>query len=128
VQPFEITDEWYYHMRFREPADGLTEILTAVPPDSTRERPDGPHSNNPTVRAGKGNRETLAWAYERPDGGRGFGCTGGHFHANFGNDDFRRMMLNALLWVTGLEVPAGGVESSLTPQELQANLDDKKKR
>jgi len=38
------------------------------------------------------------------------------------------MMLNALLWVTGLEVPAGGVESSLTPQELQANLDDKKKR
>jgi len=40
VQPFEITDEWYYHMRFREPAEGLTEILTAVPPDSTRERPE----------------------------------------------------------------------------------------
>ena len=31
VKPFEINDEWYYHMRFREPAEGLTMILTAVP-------------------------------------------------------------------------------------------------
>ena len=82
VRPFEINDEWYYHMRFREPNNEVIKILTAIPPDSTRERPDGPHSNNPTVRSQKGSREVLAWAYERPDGGRGFGCTGGHFHKN----------------------------------------------
>lgn len=125
VRPFETQDEWYYHMRFREPPTGLTMILTAVPPDDTRARPDGPHSNNPTVRAEKGSRETLAWAFERPEGGRGFGCTGAHFHDNWRNDDFRRMMLNALVWTSGLEVPAEGVASSVTPEQLAANLDDK---
>lgn len=125
VQPFETQDEWYYHMRFREPPDGLTMILSAVPPDATRERPDGPHSNNPTVRANKGGREVLAWAYERPDGGRGFGCTGAHFHHNWGNEDFRRLMLNALVWTAGLEVPTDGVSSTVTAEELTANLDPK---
>ncbi len=125
VKPFETNDEWYYHMRFREPPDGLTMILTAVPPDSTRERPDGPHSNNPTVRAGKGSREVLAWAYERPTGGRGFGCTGAHFHKNWENDDFRKLMLNALVWTAGLDVPADGVSSAVSAEDLAANLDDK---
>ncbi|MFM7041169.1 MAG: family 16 glycoside hydrolase [Planctomycetaceae bacterium] len=125
VKPFEINDEWYYHMRFREPKTGLTDILTAVPPDATRERPDGPHSNNPTVRGNKGSREVLAWAHERPAGGRGFGCTGAHFHASWENEDFRRLMLNALMWTSGLEVPEGGVPSMLTAEDLTANLDDK---
>lgn len=125
VQPFETQDEWYYHMRFREPPEGLTMILTAVPPDATRERPDGPHSNNPAVRANKGAREALAWAYERPDGGRGFGCTGAHFHRNWGQDDFRRLMLNALVWTAGLDVPTDGVSSTVTADELAANLDPK---
>jgi type 1 glutamine amidotransferase len=129
VKPFEINDEWYYNMRFKEkPAEGLTMILTAVPPDSTRERPDGAHSNNPTVRANKGAREVLAWAYERPGGGRGFGCTGAHFHANWGNDDFRTLMLNALAWTAGLEVPSDGLASAVSEEELAANLDPKGKK
>ncbi|MFM8415661.1 MAG: family 16 glycoside hydrolase [Planctomycetota bacterium] len=127
VKPFETNDEWYYHMRFREPADGLTMILTAVPPDATRERPDGPHSNNPTVRGNRGAREVLAWAYERPGGGRGFGCTGAHFHKNWANDDFRRLMLNALAWTAGLDVPSEGLNSSVSEAELVANLDPKGK-
>ena len=125
VKPFVTDDEWYFHMRFRDPPEGVTMILTAVPPDETRVRPDGPHSNNPSVRAAQGSREALAWAYERPDGGRGFGCTGAHFHRNWENDDFRKMMLNALLWTAGLDVPAEGVASSLTAEDLAANLDDK---
>lgn len=125
VKPFVTNDEWYYHMRFRDPPEGLTLILTAVPPDDTRERPDGPHSNNPDVRAGKGSREALAWAYERPGGGRGFGCTGAHFHRNWANDDFRKMMLNALAWTAGLDVPEAGIASSVSADDLTANLDDK---
>lgn len=123
VKPFVINDEWYYHMRFREPSDAVTAIMTAIPPDSTRERPDGAHSNNPTVRASKGSREVLAWAYERPEGGRGFGCTGGHFHANWGNDDFRKLVLNALAWTSGIEVPAAGILSTVNEDLLKANLD-----
>ncbi len=128
VKPFETNDEWYYHMRFKEPAEGLTMILTAVPPDATRERPDGPHSNNPTVRGNKGGREALAWAYERPEGGRGFGCTGAHFHANWGNDDFRTLMLNALAWTASLEVPTNGLVVAVSEEDLAANLDPKGKR
>jgi|694.fasta_scaffold05359_14 type 1 glutamine amidotransferase len=125
VKPFETQDEWYYHMRFRDPPAGITPILTAVPPDDTRDKPDGTHSNNPTVRAAKGTRESLAWAYERPAGGRGFGCTGAHFHRNWSDDDFRRMMLNALVWVSGLDVPAEGVMSAPTAEDLIANQDPK---
>jgi type 1 glutamine amidotransferase len=128
VKPFETQDEWYYHMRFVEPPAGLTMILSAVPPDATRERPDGPHSNNPTVRANRGAREVLAWAYERPEGGRGFGCTGAHFHNNWDNADFRTLMLNALVWTVGLDVPSNGVSSAISAADLAANLDDKPPR
>ncbi len=124
LKPFEIDDEWYYHMRFRENMEGVTPILTAVPPDSTRERPDGAHSNNPTVRARKGMPEHVAWAAERPDGGRGFGFTGGHWHWSWANDSFRTVVLNGIAWIAGLEIPPDGVPSKTpTLEELEANQD-----
>jgi len=124
VKPFEVEDEWYYHMRFRENMEGVTPVLTAVPPDSTRERPDGPHSNNPTVRARKGMPEHLAWACERADGGRGFGFTGGHWQWTWANDSFRTLVLNGLVWTAGLDVPPGGVPSPTpTMEALQQNQD-----
>jgi type 1 glutamine amidotransferase len=127
VRPFTLHDEWYYHMRFREQMEGVTPILTAVPPDSTRKRPDGPHSNNPTVRARRGMPEHVAWAYERPDGGRGFGCTGGHSHWVYAQNDYRKFMLNALCWVAKVDVPAGGVPTvTPTPEEMEANLQGKR--
>ena len=124
VKPFAIFDEWYYHMRFRENMAGVTPLLSAVPPDSTRERPFGPHSGNPAVRSRKGIAEHLAWAYERPGGGRGFGFTGVHFHWVWGVDDFRKVVLNGIAWAAGIEVPAAGVESRrLTYEELLENQD-----
>ena len=65
------------------------------------------------------------WAVERGDGGRGFGFTGGHFHDNWGNDNFRTVVLNGLLWLAKAEVPNGGVESTVTAEDLDANLDPK---
>ena len=63
--------------------------------------------------------------HEHRAGGRGFGCTGAHYHKNWANDDFRKMMVNALVWTSGLEVPAEGVASTVTSDDLVANLDDK---
>ena len=60
--------------------------------------------------AASGQAETMMWAYERPDGGSGFGFTGGHTHANWGNDSQRKTVLNALLWIAKVEVPRKGVE------------------
>jgi type 1 glutamine amidotransferase len=123
VRPFSIHDEWYYHMQFRPDMEGVTPILTAVPPDDTRNGEDGPHSGNPTVRARKGMAEHVAWAYERPNGGRGFGCTGGHTHWVYAQNDFRKLMLNAVCWVAKVEVPADGVPTRTpTVEEMEANL------
>jgi len=125
VRPFSIGDEWYYHRRFREGREGVTPVLTAVPPDSTRDRPDGEHSNNPTVRAGRGMAEHVAWVYQRADGGRGFGFTGIHPHWNWAHDDYRKLVLNAIAWSAGVDVPRDGVPSKTpTLEELQQNLDE----
>ncbi len=128
VKPFGIQDEWYYHMRFVDGLRGVTPILSALPPESTLNRPDGPHSGNPHVRAVVKERKEpqhVMWVYERPDGGRGFGFTGGHFHKNWGHDDFRKLVLNAIVWMAHAEVPPEGVTSTVTPEQLQANLDPK---
>ncbi len=68
------------------------------------------------------------WAVERPDGGRGFGFTGGHFHDNWENDQYRKVVLNAMVWLTGTEVPPDGVESRLEAGDIDANLDPKPTR
>ena len=127
VKPFKTNDEWYYHMRFRENMAGVTPILTDLPPDSTLSRGDGPHSGNPAVREAIKNKEPqhMAWATQRPDGGRGFGCSGGHVHWNWGNDQFRKLMLNAIVWTSGLDVPAGGVNAGkVTVDDLLQNHDE----
>jgi type 1 glutamine amidotransferase len=124
VQPDAIEDEWYFNMRFRPDLSGVVSILRATPDDAVRQD----RRNTETTRAQLGREETLAWAYQRPDGGRGFGFTGGHFHANWGNDNVRRLVLNAIVWTAGAEVPAGGVQSTVTEQQLQQNLDPKPAR
>jgi hypothetical protein len=80
---------------------GVTPILSAIAPPSTMERWNGPHSGNDTVRqlVADGIPQVTAWAYERPGGGRGFGYTGGHFHANWENANARNLVLNAIEWV-----------------------------
>ena len=123
LKPFKAQDEWYYHMKFAEDMEGVTPILSAVPPESTRQRPDGPHSGNPHVRARSGMAEVVGWVYERPGGGRGFGFTGMHTHWTWAQDSYRKSVLNALVWIAGAEVPEGGVPSKTpTLEELEADL------
>ncbi len=128
VPPFEMNDEWYFHMRFRDNMEGVTPILSAVAPETTMERPDGPHSGNPDVRKAVANGEPqhLAWASEREDGGRGFGFTGGHYHSNWAREDLRKFILNALCWTAGMDVPENGFDTPTPSEEdMAANLDPK---
>ncbi|HZZ30253.1 MAG TPA: ThuA domain-containing protein [Pirellulales bacterium] len=128
VKPFAIYDEWYFHMRFPENMAGVTPILSAVPPASTMSRKDGPHEGNPTVRAevSQGVPQVMAWVVQRPDGSRGFGFTGAHYHWNWGNDNFRKLVLNMICWIAKVDVPAEGVTSKTpTVDELMANMDPK---
>lgn len=130
VHPFQIRDEWYFNIRFRDGMKGVTPILSAVPDGSTTNHSDGPHEGNPAMRAmvARGDIQHVAWAAERPDGGRGFGFTGAHFHRNWGNDNFRKVVLNAILWTAHIKVPPNGVTSTVTPEQLMQNLDSKGRR
>ena len=128
VRPFTIRDEWYYHMRFRPEMEGITPILSALPPvrTLTSRAKDTNRGSNPTVMAAveAGEPQHVAWAYERPNGGRGFGFTGGHFHQNWQQDDFRKLVLNALAWTAKAEVPADGVKSRpVSDIDLELNQD-----
>ena len=129
VKPFAVRDEWYFNMRFRPEMKGVTPILAAKPDDETRKgvsaSPRGPYQH---ILEAKGRDEVLAWAVERPDGGRGFGFTGGHSHKNWGDPNFRKLVLNAILWTAKIDVPSTGAPSEVSAEELSKNLDPKGKK
>ena len=61
---------------------------------------------------------------QREDGGRGFGFTGGHYHWNWGHNQFRKLVLNAIVWTARLHVPTEGISSKpLSVKDLLANQD-----
>ncbi|MDP1798451.1 MAG: DUF1080 domain-containing protein [Planctomycetaceae bacterium] len=150
VKPFQINDEWYYHMRFREGMAGVTPLLTDLPPLTTLvevdaagkpvmiekdgkktyklSRPENAHNNNPHARKAVIEDKApqhMAWATERADGGRGFGCSGGHVHWNWGHNEFRQFFLNAIVWTAGLDVPAEGVNPGVvTIDDMLQNHDE----
>ena len=123
VKPFTLRDEWYFNMHWVgdvtdvKDAKGVTPILQAIPPDDRRGTAD--------AKKYLGRLETMAWAYERKDGGRGFGFTGGHNHRNWGDENFRRVVTNAVLWAAKADVPEAGAKVEFDPIDLNRNLDKK---
>lgn len=83
LQDFQVRDEFYYRLKFVEPSAGLRSVLQA------------------TI---EGQPETVAWSYERPDGGRSFGFSGLHFHDNWERAEYRALIKQAVLWTLGLPV------------------------
>jgi putative heme-binding domain-containing protein len=106
VTSFPLREEYYYGIRFRPDDKRLVPILATPIP-------------------GEPNEQVVAWAVERAGGGRGFGFTGGHFFENWGVENFRRMVLNAVLWTAHAEVPSGGVQSASPAADAPVTTDDK---
>jgi type 1 glutamine amidotransferase len=131
VKPFHMRDEWYFHMRFRPRMRRIKTVLSAIPPDSARMGVDDPHGGNAEVRSAIGTHTTehLLWisgnlGRNGAARGRGFGCTGGHYHQNWAHDQFRKVVLNAISWIAGAEIPSQGIESMRpTVDELLSNRD-----
>ncbi len=95
---FRVPDEWYYRLKVVAPPAKITPLLTAKL---------------------EGNEETVAWAYQRPDGGRSCGFTGLHYHENWKNENYRRFVIQAILWSLKEKIPESGVRV-----ELPANAFD----
>ena len=94
VKPFAVREEFYFNLRFRDGDDRVKPIWLTKPPGQQKDH-------------------VVAWAVERKDGGRGFGTTGGHFFQNWWDDNFRHTILNAIVWTAGVDVPPGGVVSTM---------------
>jgi type 1 glutamine amidotransferase len=97
VKPWTYRDEVF--SRFFLPDDPRrTDLLVGTPARATI----GP--------------QVVAWAYERADGGRAFVFGGADYHDNVKLDDFRKFILNGIVWAARIDVPPNGVLSP-TPTE-----------
>ena len=116
VKPYALRDEWYFRIRFIDDMKGVNPILTSrLNPEMLTSTEGQPELDIPEVRDAvlKKKSEVLAWTFERKDGGRGFGFTGGHLNRNWQEPDQRKLLLNAVLWTAKAEVPPNGVTDYL---------------
>jgi len=95
VDNLRIHDEFYFKLKFA--SQGKLQPILQVPIE--------------------GNLETVAWAYERRDGGRSFGFSGMDPHVNWRQASYRRLAAQAVLWTLKLPVPPGGLPVNV-PEEL----------
>lgn len=126
VNDSTIEDEWYFNIRFREGMKDVTAISKGIPTDEniTVARRGSQWWSDYAERS-LGKPQVVMWAVERVDGGRGVGFTGGHWHHNWADENQRRLVLNAMLWVAGAKVPESGVVSEVTDAQMKANHDPK---
>jgi type 1 glutamine amidotransferase len=96
-EAFTLFDEPYYNNYFGPPQRRSSVIPIAI----ANLPPEAPQP------------EVVAWALERPDGGRGFGVVMPHFFESWLEPNLRTMILNGIVWSAGVELPADGFSSSL---------------
>lgn len=95
---FRVQDEFYYRLKFVAAKESLKPIVTA--------EIDGRH-------------ETVAWAWDRGDGGRSFGFSGCHFHKNWELPQYRRLVAQGILWTMKLPIPKEGLAVDVLPEDLK---------
>lgn len=105
LKNFTYFDEFYPTLRFRESGRGVTPILQGRLHVQAR---DG----KPVI-IGSPRLRTVAWAFERDGGGRSFGYSGAHYQASLDEPSVRKMLLNAIFWTAGVDVPKEGVRAGL---------------
>jgi type 1 glutamine amidotransferase len=69
----------------------------------------------------EGKDEMAAWSWERSDSGRSFGFVGLHFHANWQLPEYRRFLVQGVLWSLKLPIPATGVNVDIDSKKLELN-------
>jgi type 1 glutamine amidotransferase len=102
VRPFRTLEEFYYNIRFGSDDRRLVPILSV-----------------PALETNVPNGKVVAWAVQRADGGRGFGTTTGHYYANWKNADYRKLILNAIVWVESRFYPDDEVTKHLTGKSVK---------
>ena len=123
-ESFTAYDEFYFNMRFptKKQCDCCHPVATAIPTPDKIVR----YINLWNEHGEKcfGTKQALMWCRAPETGGRGIGFVGGHYHRNWAIDEFRKLVLNAIVWTARMEVPKEGVKSkTVTKEMLNKNLD-----
>jgi len=108
VKPFHVKDEFYYRATFVP--SGVTPLLRIPELPADPEVYPGPLADPKD--------QITMWAYDRPraagskEAGRSIGVTFGHIYSNWQNDDYRKLILNAIVWTAHIKIPKEGVQST----------------
>jgi type 1 glutamine amidotransferase len=100
---FKVKDEFYYQLKFVQPEGSIKPILRVVI---------------------NGAKETVAWSWERPDGGRSFGFSGLHFHYNWRLPEYRRLAAQAVLWSLKMPIPKDGLPVDVKEEDIKLKPKD----
>lgn len=103
VRSLTLSDEFYPTLRFEAQPRKVTPILTGQLTVKARHEKPIPEETK---------EWTVAWAWERAEGGRSFGFTGMHYVSILDNSDLRKLLLNAIVWTARQDVPAAGLRST----------------
>lgn len=109
LSPFTIDDGYLTHLRFVSGLKGVTPQLKTV-------------AAKPAAPIRTESDKIVAWLYERADGGRSFTFTGGHLHSSFGEEGYRRYLVNSILWTAKIEIPKDGAPVALNVSDLGSYL------
>jgi hypothetical protein len=107
-------DGWLYNLHF---AAGAVPLLAGAVPDKSRTTAD--------AKTHTGRAEVVAWAYERPGGGRSFAFTGCDLHSGWRVESQRRFVTNGILWSARLDIPEAGAPVAMQTADLAKNFDAK---
>jgi type 1 glutamine amidotransferase len=98
LDPLHVRDEFYFRLKLVA-GESPVQPLVTVPIE--------------------GRDETVAWAWQRPDGGRSFGFSGLHFHENWRHTFYRRLMVQGVLWSLQLAIPPDGANVDVDENDLE---------
>jgi len=98
VEALTVKEEFYYQLKWPKPAPNHSALLQV---------------------SIDGETWPVAWSWERPAGGRSFGFSGLHFHANWKHESYRRVVLQAVLWTLGRAIPDQGADVSIAIDDLK---------
>lgn len=109
VQQFKLFDEWHFNIKFDESVK-IVKVFSGAPDEAARSgASSSPRGPFPHIVNAKDREEVLLWLKEGKS--RGVGFSGGHFHQIWKNKHLRTLVLNAIVWSAGIEVPRKGVKS-----------------
>lgn len=103
VKDFNFLDEFYSAIDFA--GAGVTPVLRANAHVQLTSK--GAVYREPPA------QRVIAWAFERPGGGRSFTFAAGHYLGFLDQQEARTAVLNGIMWAARENVPASGVTSTL---------------